>query len=185
VRRLTAGQEGRERVLRFVLETDADGPVAVEMRGDELRGILCDGDHVSIPASEVAGGTLWPRALANLSTGATVEMWQAPLRLRLVRFVGVAVATAAVSATVSAFVGLGLHEMWSSSGSQDVRPPGPGRVRSHESFDYAPLIVAVVIAAILILVYLWLGRRQGRSVRSAVLAGLAVGVIVGLVFALS
>lgn len=187
VQRFTAGQEGREQVVRFVLDT-GDRLVAVEMRGDELRGIISDGDRVSVTPTGGDDGTLRPRELANLTTNAHVEMWQAPFRLRAARFVGVSVATATVSAVVSALVGLTFAAVFATKAAPPGKPgpAPPNRVGgSAGNFDYVALIAALAAGAVLVLIYFWLASRRRRPIRAAVIAGLALGAVaVGLVLAL-
>jgi hypothetical protein len=60
---LRESEEGKGRVLRFRLKDDAGRSVPVEMRGQELRGVLSDGDVILFnpgPPGEQGDNTLRP-----------------------------------------------------------------------------------------------------------------------------
>jgi hypothetical protein len=60
------------RVDRFDDEGRRLQPVAVEMRGRSIRGVLNDGD--SVDAGRVGDGVLHPRKVRNLSTNSIVKV---------------------------------------------------------------------------------------------------------------
>ena len=77
VRSLRSDQEGRDVVLRFVLDLGEDGRLPVEMRGHRIRGVLEVGDRVRFSvegrALRDADGVARPRRVENLSTDSVVQ----------------------------------------------------------------------------------------------------------------
>ena len=73
-------------MLRFVLRLDDERFVPVEMRGDEVRGVLTEGDRVAVDGY-VPGSTLHPAVIHNLTTilygrGVVSERDRAPFPAR-------------------------------------------------------------------------------------------------------
>jgi hypothetical protein len=179
VERLASTEEADQRVLRFLLHTDS-GFVPVEMRGDELRGVVSDGDHVQFAGSRASDGTAHPRTLTNLTTGAQVELWTAPRGLRVARFVGTSAVTAGLGAVVSGLIGVAIGAVFSSrsSGSQSP-PPGPPPSDGSSGWSGTSIgLLCFLIGLLLIVAYLIRARRRRRTIRVAVVVGLAIGAIV-------
>jgi hypothetical protein len=188
VRRLALADEGRSRVLRFVLETDSGELLAVEMRGDELRGVLGEGDRVRLPgAAAGADGTSRPRSLANLTTGARVEMRRTHRALRSARALGAQVVAAAVGAIVSASIALGFslfsaaEDPGSSRPGVNPLPPPPPR----DDLSWWEVGVVVALAAVLLAVGLHAVRGRSRRLRWSFAVGFAVPLAVAAVLALA
>src|SRR5881397_3091601 len=73
-------EEGGSRVLRFLVQPDEGAPVPIEMRGEQLRGVLIEGHRVDIRFAgrslDRGDATLRPRELRNLTTNGVVCMWR-------------------------------------------------------------------------------------------------------------
>jgi hypothetical protein len=112
--------EGSRSVLRFVLRVDDDRIVPVEMRGDEVRGVLTEGDRVAIDGFR-PGETLRPTSIDDLTTASPVEVW-APTGIGRLLAHG-ELRTAALSAVVTS--GIGLAVGWFQSEPSSGAGPGP------------------------------------------------------------
>ena len=112
--------EGSRSVLRFVLRVDDDRIVPVEMRGDEVRGVLTEGDRVAIDGFR-PGETLRPTSIDDLTTASPVEVW-APTGIGRLLAHG-ELRTAALSAVVTS--GIGLAVGWLQSEPSSGAGPGP------------------------------------------------------------
>ena len=77
VRSLRSDPEGRDVVLRFVLESENSDRLPVEMRGHRIRGVLEVDDRVrfSVEGRDLrdADGVARPRCMENLSTDSVVQ----------------------------------------------------------------------------------------------------------------
>jgi hypothetical protein len=190
VRNLRESPEGKGRVLRCVLSTVDGRAYPVEMRGDELRGVIDEGDRVAVALEAVSGRrddpTLRPREIRNLTTGGVVEMWRADLLHRALRALPIsAVLTAAVSAAVGAAVGAGLAGALGDEGGQGIAPPPQDQ--GDDTLVIAGLVAAGLLAlgaAAIALVRVtsrrWIGRRA-LLVAGGFLVGFAlVAIAVGL-----
>jgi hypothetical protein len=74
----SGGAQETEQIVTFRIERyDSEGqalpPVPVEMRGLSFEGVLSDGDWVEASGDWRPGRTLKPRAVHNLTTGATFQ----------------------------------------------------------------------------------------------------------------
>jgi hypothetical protein len=105
--RVRRDQEGAVCVLRFVISAPDGSPVAVEMRGHEIRGVLDDGDRVVVPDfdSADADGIYRPTQVRNCTTASTVTAWRPPLVRRIIAPLGTVAWTTAVSSVVGLIVG--------------------------------------------------------------------------------
>jgi hypothetical protein len=65
-------------VLRFVVELSDGRRYPVEMRGDEIRGLVANGHRVAVDLSALDRGTVRPALVRNLTTAADVETWSPP-----------------------------------------------------------------------------------------------------------
>jgi hypothetical protein len=65
-------------VLRFVVELSDGRRYPVEMRGDEIRGLVANGHRVAVDLSALDHGTVRPARVRNLTTAADVETWFPP-----------------------------------------------------------------------------------------------------------
>jgi hypothetical protein len=65
-------------VLRFVVELSDGRRYPVEMRGDEIRGLVANGHRVAVDLSALDRGTVRPPRVRNLTTAADVETWSPP-----------------------------------------------------------------------------------------------------------
>jgi hypothetical protein len=171
VERLRDEAEGEHRrVVRFVLRTADEGLHAVEMRGEQLDGVLNDGDSVAVSeASRAADGTLRPRTVRNASTGSVVAMSTRPFHRRLLKAVGLSeIWKATVSAVVGAAVGLAFTAF------QGESKPGaiPGEPTTDDAWPELLVPIGLLLAVLALLALLrW---RRGRW--SASLVGLAFGL---------
>ena len=123
----TATVQGGEQVVQFVLARDGADPLAVEMRGTELHGVLRAGHRVALVApadvDKLDDRTLRPLKLKNLTTGGVVSVTRPNLRRRALRAgtfsfreVWKDLLTIFVTAAVAAVLGKSL------SGSSRVQP---------------------------------------------------------------
>jgi hypothetical protein len=171
VERLRDESEGEHRrVVRFVLRT-ADGRLhAVEMRGEQLDGVLNDGDSVSVgDATRAADGTLRPRTVRNASTGSLVAMSTRPFHRRLLGLGLSDIWKATVSAVVGAAVGLAFTVFESQ--------PSQGAIPGEPTADDAWPELIVPILLLLVVLALAALRRWRRGRWSPVLIGLALGLM--------
>ena len=179
VERLRDEPEGeRRRVVRFVVRRADGGLIAVEMRGEGLRGVLNDGDSIAVSSlSRAPDGTYRPRELRNLTTGSRIEMWSPRLPQRLLRTIGVAdVWKAIVAAGVGAAVGL------IPAAFSDEKPQGGIAPPPSASAGPPPGLLVGAIVVLLLVVAAVLVRR--RRVAASLWAPAAVGLALGLAAAL-
>lgn len=174
VRRLTSTDEGGHRVVRFVLETEARS-LPVEMRGDELRGVLGEGDQVRLADAPVRNGTVLATHVDNVTTGARVEMWRPSSRVRMARL-GLALAKTAATAVVTGLVGvlIGAIFVARKSGAQGPHGGEPGT--SDGDVVAFAVIFGLSLAVALAALYLW-HRSRGRKAPVALLIGAAIGAV--------
>ena len=94
-------------MLRFVISPPDAGSVAVEMRGQEIRGLLSDGDRVVVSDldSADADGIYRPVRVRNCTTASNVTAWRPPLVKRIIAPLGMVAWTTAVSSIVGLIVG--------------------------------------------------------------------------------
>jgi hypothetical protein len=184
---VSVGFESNTQVLRFVVQPDDGNAVPVEMRGEQLRGVLTDGHRVAI---EVSGSghpqrdpTLHPTELRNRTTNALVVMWRPGRIKRSLRWLGPSqVVPAVVAALVGAAVAAGWGTLVKTQSSETPSPhsspcpttgcPAPPLTLSGSTTP-AGLIIAVVVGA-LVTALVFLRVRHRRRVR-AILLGVGIG----------
>jgi hypothetical protein len=183
VTKLRVQPEGKELILRFVLERPDGADVAVEMRGEQLRGVLDDGDRVALPDNNrqiaAVDKVARPRELQNLTTESVVYMWRPAPPRRALRYVGSIVGTTAISSVVGSLV-----TAFIVGGGGDDAPGGGGPVAppstsQPEGIDVGEVLtVAVFIFAVMwgIWFLVW-GRARHR--RGALLWPVSVGLALG------
>lgn len=112
-------QEGSRYVLRFVLARSDGTRAAVEMRGDEIQGVLNDGDFVFLEAMRAIAtdGVHRPDRLRNESTGSAVVAWQRSRLQRAFKPVATTLTSAVISTGVTLFMTAQL------SGDDSREPP--------------------------------------------------------------
>lgn len=97
-------EERHATVLRFVVASGEER-IPVEMRGQEVQGVLEVGDEVAIeaPGGRDPDGVLRPKAVDNLTTSSRVVVSQTLMRRlgRSMLNVGVSIAAGAVSTVVA------------------------------------------------------------------------------------
>jgi LPXTG-motif cell wall-anchored protein len=181
VRGLSATDENGRRVLRFVLECDGRS-LPVEMRGEELRGVLSEGDRVQLADAPMRSGTVLAAYLINLSTNARVEMWRPSKQVRLVRL-GAALGKTIVSTVVTTLVGVVIGAIF----VKGFGAPGAGgRVGQGQTGTHTRQVVAVIVGVCvlaLLAVFIWRRRRSRKSV--AVLIGASIGVLLAVLLVAS
>jgi hypothetical protein len=159
------------------------------MRGDELRGVLGEGDRVRLPgAAAGADGTSRPRSLANLTTGARVEMRRTHRVLRSARALGAQVVAAAVGAIVSASIALGFSLFSAAEDPGSSRPgvnPLPPPPAARDDLSWWEVGAVVVLAAVLLALGLRAVRGRSRRHRWSFAVGFAVPLAVAAVLALA
>jgi hypothetical protein len=139
-------EERHATVLRFVV-TSGEEQIPVEMRGQEIKGVLEVGHEVAIeaPGGRDPDGVLRPKAVENLTTSSSVVVSQTPMR-RLGRSMlngSVSIAAGAVSTVVATLVMPG-----------GVAPRGVSAV---------PGVIALAIGlAVAVLVFYLLSIRRRR-----------------------
>jgi len=173
VERLRDEVEGEHRrVVRFVVRTGNGRLHAVEMRGEQLDGVLNDGDSVAVgEASRTADGTLRPRTVRNASTGSLVAMSTRPFHRQLLS-VGLSdIWKATASALAGAAVGLAFTALKSGGSSgTSAGPSAPDDAWPELLFPIGVFLVLVGLVAL----------RRWRSGRwSPVLIGLVFGLTAG------
>jgi hypothetical protein len=128
VNRVTRTLENGKSVLRFVLSEDGGRRAVVELKGNEIRGLLEDGDRVSFASGRTEQeGVLRPSAVMNSSTGTRVEAWDAPLLQRAFRPLMMTSGTAAIS-TVATVLTTELLRGGPSPRSAPVTEPAVGEL---------------------------------------------------------
>jgi len=171
--------EGGAAVLRFLVTAEDGSSAAVEMRGDEIRGLLGDADLVrfTAPARPPADGIHRPLAVENLTTGSLITAWR-PSRLQRA---GKPLLTMLLSAVVSSLVTLIFAALTQTGGGAPSVEPGPGE---RDTGGGAAAVVSVVVAVLGVIWFLTFGRRRRRRGKPLwpVVAGLLIGA--GLVLAL-
>ena len=176
--RVQRGQESASSVLRFIV-TAADGAKAViEMRGQEIRGALDDGDHVNVLGAhrDASDGVFRPARVRNETTGSLVTAWQPPLHQRAAKPLVTALASALISSAVTLLVG------WLTStepSNQAAVPPAPGPASAEDDTDWVALVAGLLVAAAVSwAVFGW--RRRRRRPTWPVALGIVVGLLLGL-----
>jgi hypothetical protein len=170
-------EEGRDRVVRWVLTHDDGRRLGVEMRGAELHGVLNEGDRVAVPddpARRPADMTLRPDEVRNLTTGGVVRMWSPGTLERGLRAGPALVVGTAVSTAVGTAAGALVSSLFQDEGQN----PGirPGENGGSEPSSGAVAAVAVLVGLVIVLaVLLW--RRFGWRPAAIVLAGFLAGVV--------
>jgi hypothetical protein len=169
-RAVERSQEGDRNVLRFVLEREQGAPVAVEMRADEIRGLVRAGDRVEVPADVLPGDSgLSPTRVENLSTGFSVMAWRQPWWRRL----GGATAAALAAGVCSALGTLLVTSLFGGSeGGNFVTDPGP---TPQEVFAW---MIAVTFAALLLMTGIAHRKEPQSGRRWAVTIGGLLGAII-------
>jgi len=165
-------------VVRFLLGLDDGTPLPVEMRGEELRGILSNGHRVAVPSPSSGGtsddATLHATRIKNLTTGGIVELWRAGLARRSTRALAPGeVRSAVISAAVGGSIAVAfsaLHSGGGRSSGTSSTPTGSG------GFDWE-LLIAVLVGALAVLAlflwYFWARKRRGGRA----LLGFSVGLL--------
>jgi hypothetical protein len=192
VARLRLDQEGATNiVMRFVLNQDDGESRPVEMRGEQLRGVINAGDRVAVSEERSVGeaqdATLRPSSIRNLSTSGVVEMWRPRRSARVIRAIGLGeVRSSAISAAVGGVIAVAIGSVFTEDGAQ---APPPGELPSGSS---EPSIVGLLVVLSIVFVFasvVWLSVRRITSRRLpkwSVVIGLAVGLIaIGIPLALA
>src|SRR5262245_23103656 len=154
-------------VVRFLLRLDDGSPVAVEMRGEDLRGLLSNGHRVAVPpagpgrASDDA--TLRAARIKNLTTGGVVELWRPGLFRRATRALAPCeVRSAVISAGVGGSIAVALSALFRSGGGGGGSPaptgtitlPGPPPPPTGAGGSDRDVLVASLIGALALLAFL-------------------------------
>ena len=157
------------------------GPaVVVELRGEEIHGVLSDGDDVRIDDdSKRDADVLVPRVIKNETVGVNVTVHQQAAAVRLGAHLGTTAATTLVSSLAAAAVTLAL----SGREGDDAAPidPGPGPTPSGDSSIDVGGLALLGVAEFLVLWLVWFviwGRRWRRAARAWATGGIAAGVLV-------
>ncbi len=134
--------DGEHVALRFILRSEQAHPVAVELRGESLSGVLDDGDEVRLEglAETHADGLHRPQQIANRTTGSTITArTTSPVRrgARQMR-------TAAVSAAVGSVVTSFLKPMLDRAHASSPRSHGPS---GHGALAAKALVVVTLVGA--------------------------------------
>jgi hypothetical protein len=181
VEELHVDHERRGLVVRFLVREngDAEHPVSpltpVEMRGEELLGVLVDGHHVSLTAAaRGSDGTARPVEIWNLTTNAAVGMSRPRLARRLVRTLAPAEIRTAL---ISALVGAGISIAFSSGGDNPSAVPPPAEPGDSDNSTVADWLIAggIVLAALALVRLIARADRRRGWVASAL-----VGLVAGL-----
>jgi hypothetical protein len=178
VEELRVDHERRGLVVRFLVRANGDGERAggdaltpVEMRGEQLLGVLVDGHRVSLAAAaRGSDGTARPVEIWNLTTNAAVGVSRPRLTRRLVR--GLAPAEIR-TALISALVGAGISIAFSRGGG-DVPSAAPTDDDNPSIADWLIAGGIVLAAVALVRLITRVDRRWGA------LASALVGLLAGL-----
>jgi hypothetical protein len=182
VEELHVDHERRGLVVRFLVRENGDGEhpggalTPVEMRGEQLLGVLVDGHRVSLAAAaRGSDGTARPVEIWNLTTNAAVGMSRPRLARRLVRGLAPAeIRTALISGLVGAAISLAF------SSGRDTASVAPGD--GDKGPSVADWLIAggiVLAAAALLQLIARAGRPQGWV--ASALVGLAAGLAASFV----
>ena len=133
-------------VLRFRLDIGQGQLLPVEMRGEEVRGDLLDGEKVALdlPRRTKVDVAVSPKRILNLSTGYEVRVWQRSRLRRITSWITEHAVPTAISAAISAAITAVLKR------SLGVGATGSG---------YFDLIAIVAVLLILLDVVFWVGRN--------------------------
>ncbi len=181
-KRVQRDREGAASVLRFVLEGDDGASAAVEMRGNEIRGVLDDGDRVALPTGSGPPGAdrvHRPAIVHNQTTGSSVTAWRPSALRRLATPLLTTAGTAIVSSMVTLVVGA---LVTGESDSAQSVGPGVGPADGGGTDADGLWVVFAVGAAGAVAWFSILARRRRRERRpiAGVLAGLTIGLAIGL-----
>jgi hypothetical protein len=196
--RVSRHVERSKAVLRCVLVTESGRRLAMEMRADEIHGLVDDGDRVVVATPPATDGVLRPASVRNLTTGSEVEAWR---RTRvgtalgaLPGFVGSALVGSVITAVVKTITSPGETASTPSeptststvSPGHGLHPRDPAPAPDPQPDD-APsdrYLLALVVASFVVVWLLVRFRRSGRALRVTtrwvVAGGLLLGVVVGV-----
>jgi hypothetical protein len=186
VGKLRFEREGSNRVvMRFVLHGDGGETRPVEMRGEELRGVIDEGDRIAVADQPGILGTrdatLRPAQIRNLTTSGIVEMWKPGRVRRLLHAIGVTeIKSAAISASVGGVIAIAISSLFSTGPEAPLGGSDESRADAVLAMFLAIAVVFTVGSAI------WLLLRPKRHPKWAVPVGLALGLtLIGLPLTLS
>jgi hypothetical protein len=182
-------EKGTERGLvtwRFMVRLAEGSAVVVELRGEEVHGVLRDGDEVRLDdeASRRAD-VLTPRLVENKTVGVDITVHREPPVRRMGAYLGKTVATTVVSSLAAAAVTVALT---SSSGDEAPAPAAPGEPLPIAPSDEPLGVGDIAVLSILEFVVIWLiwfiiwGRRWTKPARRWATGGIAASAC--LAFAL-
>jgi hypothetical protein len=178
VTQVREGAEGSRSVLRFVLVAADASRHPVEIRGDQIRGFVNDGDVVrveSLPWVVPPDGVLRPQRLHNLTTASRVEAKQRTLPLRVLSSLPALIGSAFVGAAVTALINVLISSP--DSGSVHSVAPGPEAPDALPYIAPNPALWALLVSVPLLALALR-KKRRNADLPIAVLVGLTLGVAV-------
>lgn len=138
--------EGDEVALRFVLRPAQGHPVAVELRGEEVHGVLDNGDAVKLSGMPPVqpDGLQRPRLIENKTTGSTITVRRTSAAGRGAR----QVRTVAASALVSTVVGGAVKPVATRARSVFKRGDRSPRPRPRPRHGAAKALAVVAVATV-------------------------------------
>jgi hypothetical protein len=161
-------QEGRDVVLRFVVQSSEGDRVPVEMRGNAVRGVLESGDRVALIGTKARDrdGVARPRLIEDQTTSSTIHMARTNFIAKALGFVlRVIVVLALGAASILLFQYLVDAEMVSlpSSLAIDVAPwVSSLALLIGLGVTHLSLAAVLVGLAVMLLSLIWISTRRRR-----------------------
>ncbi len=153
VRSVRSDQEGRDVVLRFVLESGEGDRLPVEMRGHRIRGVLEVSDQVrfSVEGRDLrdADGVARPKRVENLSTDSVVQTPGSSQIKRLLELVTGFVASVLAGVVSSSL----LTSLRPSPAVTSLQAAPYGAAPGGSSIDQAVLISVLVGLVVMVVVF--------------------------------
>ena len=169
VKGLERSTEGEQAVLRFRLHLPGGNVVPVEMRAEEIRGSLSEGDEVDLPVTRTTPNGVVVETLHDRTTGFAVTAWRRPFLTRnALRFGGLL-----ASAVFGWFVPWFCDQIVGDT--SDVAP-------SVSTAAALAGLLALIAGVVLVVLIVRVVRRPGAvaPMRLVAVAGLVVGAVVAV-----
>jgi hypothetical protein len=161
VKTVRIDHEGNTVILRFMMESGGHQKIPVEMRGQQILGVLEIGDEVMIDVARIRDryGVMRPPQVRNLTTDSVVRVASPGFFSKTGRFLSSLAASITSGVLTAVLVSL-VKPPLSTIKAVPRSSPGPPGTREALSGNPLPLILGLVVGVVVFwLVY----RRQRRS----------------------
>ena len=158
VRTVRIDHEGNDVILRFMMESGGHQKIPVEMRGQQVLGVLEIGDEIVIDVARIRDryGVMRPKQVTNLTTDSVVRVTSPGFFSKTGRFLSSLIVSVASTVLTTVLVSLVKSPL---STKRPMARSRPG-AREALSGDPLPLILGLVVGVI---VFLLVFRRQRSS----------------------